>query len=252
MECCGPPLARWIGDVETQLARCIVPARTTGLQIRLRSGERARSIALRQKVRHGGPREGRGKQGRHRTGSVIVAASDGPPPLSLRRKRFALTKVAMSIKVLSFSLLVSLCSCHLAAQTLQLSVNARAIIQGSSKGFEARIGTNHEAWNVDACVGVQFVKSIFEHLSTPDETLYFTDSTPYVEFSAYRVVGIGFSPIAFRGTGAEWRPQAFVTISAPINLWRSIDIFPRLQFAMPLQAMTLPMVFLGVGASYAI
>jgi hypothetical protein len=158
----------------------------------------------------------------------------------------------MGMRTIAFILLTTLTVHGLVAQTFQLSVNARAIVEGSSTGFEARIGTNHRVWNLDGCVAVQFVKARFEHLFGPDETRYSSDVTPYAELSFHRVVGVGFSPVTFTTEGAQWRPQLVCTFAAPINVWRNIDVFPRLQFQMSLQDVAIPLVFLGVGASYAL
>ena len=150
-----------------------------------------------------------------------------------------------------FIVLTALTVHSIFAQTFQLSVNARAVVEGSSTGFEARMGTNRQVWNLDGCVAMQFVKTRLEHLFGPDETRYFNYSTPYAELTFHRVLGVGFSPILFTGADAQWRPLAVFTVEAPINVWKNFDVFARLQFHMPLQGGAIPLMFLGAGAPHA-
>jgi hypothetical protein len=156
----------------------------------------------------------------------------------------------MNARPIVLIILATLTVHRLAAQTYQVSVNAQVI--PSSTGFEVRYGTNRAIWNCDACLSTQFVKTIVEHLMEPDETERYTEVTPYCELSFHRIIGVGFAPMTVRRTAPEWRPEATLTLAAPINVWGTVNVFPRVQLRLPMQEGAFPLIYLGLGVSYAL
>lgn len=107
-----------------------------------------------RRIAIGKPRLRRGPDTKRRGKQADLHRLQGARSLHQQRK------ITINPRTIAFFILSMLIVHRLAAQTLQLSFNARAIVQGRSAGVEARIGTNHDVWNFDGCLSVQFVKAV--------------------------------------------------------------------------------------------